>query len=106
MITKEEFCNVFYYLQKQNETDENFNKGVRLMFPDSIPPIIPNGNLWTAVIKALQYAMNDEFEFIEWWVFEDKMKGELAIKNENGEEIFIKTPGQLYDYIINLNSEQ
>lgn len=105
MLTKKQFCEVFSLLKKQMEADENFKKGMELACPDNNSPSMPNGNIWDAVIKALQYGMEDEFDTLEWWIYSDGMKGRLTIIDEYGKEYKAKTPEELYDIILIINDK-
>ena len=59
MLTKEQFCEVIDLIKKQREADDKFYDGMQMAFPDSYPPMLPNDNLWSALMKSLSYAMND-----------------------------------------------
>ena len=98
MLTKEQFCEVIDLIKKQRVTDDKFYDGMEMAFPDSYPPILPNDNLWNALIKSLSYAMNDNDNFIEWWVFEDNMEGRLTVTDDTGEYAFHNAE-ELYNYL-------
>ena len=98
MLTKEQFCEVIDLIKKQREADDKFYDGMQMAFPDSYPPMLPNDNLWSALMKSLSYAMNDTAEFIEWWIYEDDMKGELTV-TDNDVEYAFHNAEELYDYL-------
>lgn len=106
MLTKEQFCEVIDLIKKQREADDKFYDGMQMAFPDSYPPMLPNDNLWSALMKSLSYAMNDTTEFIEWWVFEDNMEGRLAVTDDTGEYAFHNAE-EFYEYFSkNYNQEE
>lgn len=99
MITRERFCDIIEMFKRQNKHDDDFYEGMKQAFPDSYPPILPNGELWTAAICALEAAVGDEFGTIEWWVNEDNMEGRLSITENDDTEYTFKDGGELYDYL-------
>ena len=98
MMTKEQFCEIINLIKKQEEAEDNFDAGMKMAFPESYSPIMPNGNLWSAVVKSLSYAMDDNDDFIEWWLCEDNMKGKLTV-TDNGTEYAFHNAEELYDYL-------
>ena len=46
--------------------------------------------------------MNDTDKFIEWWVYEDQMKGELTVIDNDVEYTF-HNADELYDYLVKNN---
>ena len=104
MLTKEQFCEIIDIIKKQREADDKFYDGMKMAFPDSYPPMLPNDNLWSALMKSLSYAMNDTAEFIEWWIYEDDMKGELTV-TDNDVEYAFHNAGELYDYLVKNNKQ-
>lgn len=104
MLTKAQFCEVIDLIKKQREADDKFYDGMRMALPDSYPPMLPNYNLWNALMKSLSYAMNDTDKFIEWWVYEDQMKGELTVMDNDVEYTF-HNAAELYDYLVKNNKQ-
>lgn len=104
MLTKEQFHKIFELIKKQKEVEDKFDKGMVMAFPECIAPIIPDGILWDALIDTLSYAMNDTDKFIEWWVYEDQMKGELTVMDNDVEYTF-HNADELYDYLVKNNKQ-
>lgn len=104
MLTKEQFCDVIDLIKKQREADDKFYDGMQMAFPDSYPPMLSNYNLWSALMKSLSYAMNDTDKFIEWWVYEDQMKGKLTVMDNDVEYAF-HNADELYDYLVKNNKQ-
>jgi len=104
MLTKQQFCEVIDLIKKQREADDKFYDGMQMAFPDSYPPMLPNDNLWNALMKSLSYAMNDTAEFIEWWIYEDDMKGELTV-TDNDVKYAFHNADELYDYLFKNNKQ-
>lgn len=98
-ITKKDFCSVMDVLLRQKEKDDCFNNNLQKAFPEMSGCFTNNSLLWDCIIKLLEKLTNDIYHNITWWVYEDEMKGELCIKEKNGEEFTIKTPSELYDFI-------
>ena len=44
MLTKAQFCEVIDLIKKQREADDKFYDGMRMAYPDSYPPMLPNYN--------------------------------------------------------------
>lgn len=104
MLTKEQFCEIIDIIKEQQKADDKFYEGMKMAFPDSYAPLLPNGDLWKATIKSLSYAMNDNDDFIEWWVFEDNMEGRLTVTDDTGEYAF-HNADELYDYLVKNNKQ-
>lgn len=100
MITKKEFCEIFDLLIKQREIDNEFEESMHKCFSDSCGIFSLNDKLWTAAVKALSHAVNDEYDYISWWIWEDDMQGRLTITEEDGTEYAIHNPEELYDLIV------
>ena len=97
MLTKEQFRKIFELIKKQKEVEDKFDKGMEMAFPECIAPVMPDGIL-------LSYAMNDTDKFIEWWVYEDQMKGELTVMDNDVEYTF-HNADELYDYLVKNNKQ-
>lgn len=104
MLTKEQFHKIFELIKKQKEVEDKFDKGMKMAFPECIAPIMPDGILWDALIDTLCYAMSDTDKFIEWWVYEDQMKGELTVMDNDVEYTF-HNADELYDYLVKNNNQ-
>lgn len=60
------------------------------------------GRLEDALIKAIETAMNDEYEYISWWVYEAEFGEKYTNIYEKDSTVMIaelKTAEDLYDWI-------
>ena len=54
--------------------------------------------------QIIIYGTNDTDKFIEWWVYEDQMKGELTVMDNDVEYTF-HNAAELYDYLVKNNKQ-
>lgn len=104
MISKEEFIKAIKALKQQNAVDDNFQLHVEAAFPGIYAPIYENV-LWSLSIHLLELAMEDRYEYVNWWVYEtDYGKREDMTEiswTEEGQEnsVNLTTPEALYDFL-------
>lgn len=96
-MTRNEFVELINLLSLQMAAEDSFRQGMKTLFPDCIPPIMNDGNLWEAVKHLLKCTI-DKDEFVYWWIFESAMSDKSYVK-VNGKEYRFKDAGELYDFM-------
>src|SRR5574343_531315 len=99
MITKEKFKEIMTELLRIKKDEEKLNTAFRNFEPDF--NYISFGRYETLVVKTLKEAMNDECDWIGYWLYELD-SGKIATKNSvsiDGKNIPIKTLDDLYECI-------
>lgn len=105
MITKEEFLKVIDAIKQQNTVDDNFHTHMELAFPGSYAPIYENG-IWALSILLLELAMEDHYEYVNWWIYKTnygKRENMTTVSwTEDGQKMSVKltTPEALYDFLV------
>ena len=105
MITKAEFIKAIEALKQQDAIDDNFQIHMEAAFPGSYAPIYENC-LWSLSIHLLELAMEDRYEYIDWWVWETKFGKDnpnVTWNSSDGEpeKVWVlDTPEALYDYLV------
>ncbi|WP_195377211.1 hypothetical protein [Anaerotruncus rubiinfantis] len=58
-------------------------------------------NKWLdALLMVLKEAVNDQYNYIEWWLYEATDDYKVWENDEGGREWCLKEPEALYDYIV------
>lgn len=107
-MTRLDFVNAINTLKQQDEIDDSFHTHMGLAFPDSYAPIYKNV-LWELSIQLLELAMNDDGEWISWWVFETefgKRKDFVEHVYVDEKQYCLYTAGDLYDFLTMLNKRK
>lgn len=105
MISKEEFLKAIDALKQQNAVDDNFHTHMEFAFPGSYAPIYENG-LWALSIHLLESAMEDRYEYVNWWIYETdygKRESMTTVSwTEDRQKISVNltTPEALYDFLV------
>jgi len=63
----------------------------------------------TLIIKVLQDAMQDKYDYINYFIYEldyGKKWKKGMITRKNGEDVKLKTPEDLYNYLIETKNEK
>lgn len=96
-MEKKDFTTIMNQIIGQTKADDDFSKGFKIAFPESITPVPNNGYLWDAIINLFKSTIDPE-GWIEWWIFEDNMKGEHKII-WNNKEVYIKNVDELWEFL-------
>lgn len=105
MLKKETFVEAIKLIKKQ----EDINRKIS----DALDPVCEGNGFFydggrfyeKALLKVLKEVMNDsedEYSFIDWWLFEDGRE----FFDEEDKRIYLETPEQLYDFMVSLNKEK
>lgn len=101
MLTKKQFIKLLTDFKQIEEDINNVDKALKKLDPDFGGFYL--SRVSTLITDALKAAMNDEYDYIGYWVYEldygSKWK-KGTITTKEGKDIKLKTAEDLYDYII------
>ena len=69
MLSKETFCEALRKIQAQKDRDEQFSKALTLM-GDGHFVFEGGAPLLAALLDVLKEAVNDQYDYISWWLYE------------------------------------
>lgn len=100
MIRKDDFVNSINALLKQAERDEDVNEALNVICNNEHSFCVAETSIivTTALLDLLRNLINDEDDYIGWWLYEDVDK---IITDAFGNKIEIDTPEKLYDFLVN-----
>ena len=97
MLTKETFIKAIGTIRKHEELKDRLDAICR-EFGD-FRPCLDFGNLHLqALLAVLKEAMNDQDDYISWWLYEGAPDYEIWTADESKKWV-LKEPEVLYDYI-------
>ena len=96
-ISKEVFCRALEYILEQEEINRQFSKSLELVGNGHFVFGSPNGYL-NASLLILKEAMEDKYDYIEWWLFEP-CKDRIIRLSDNSKSWDLSLPEALYDYL-------
>ena len=109
-MDKKTFVGLLEGLKKQMEHDEKCNALLEQVFPDAYCVFWDNSAIEEAVIVALEEAMNDKEVdggggLVRYFVYELDFGADSDRKKiiDGSEEICLKTPENLFDYLTACN---
>lgn len=105
-MSKEEFCEIINRLHEATEIQESVHN-IFMHSSDNIKNNFMNAaalqiNHEDIVVKLLEEIMNDEYNFIQYFIYEldyGKRWTKESIVKADGTTIDISTPEKLYDYL-------
>lgn len=105
-ISKKHFVEAIKSIEAQWRLDQEIATFLGRAFTDAFKAnLLPrNGILQEALIKVLEKAVNDEGQWIDYYLWEidfgkDAKRYQVTV---DGKSFVLSTPGKLYDFIINL----
>lgn len=101
-MDKELFVRAINEIKEHRRRDDVFAEAVSEISPSSYPDTFLFSDYEGLVIDLLCEAMNDNEEIIPWWIYDTKFGEEELMRSLFIEdtEVELKTPEQLYDYLI------
>ena len=99
MIRKDDFVRSINALLKQAERDEEVNEALDVICNNEHLFCVAETStiVTTALLVLLRNLINDEDDYIGWWLYEDVEK---EVKDAFGNIIELNTPEKLYDFLI------
>ena len=101
MIKKETFVQAIRAIQLQEEETDQLNAIYRKM-TGGMGYLSFNGVVHEALLQTLADAMDDQFQYIEWWLYEAPKDSKSVFWEEDGKVVSIDLaePDALYDYLV------
>lgn len=97
MLSKETFCRALNLIRAQEETDRKFSDALQLVGDGHFVFGVENQYL-NALLLVLKEAMEDRYDYIEWWLY-DAAEDHRVWSEDESKEWNLTEPGALYDYI-------
>lgn len=97
-ITKETFCKALELIQEQEAINEQFGKALNAVGDGHFVFGVKNRCL-SAALLVLKEAMNDKYDYIDWWLYETN--DYMIWSGDNTKSWNLREPEALYDYIQN-----
>jgi len=97
VITKEIFCKTLQMINEQHEINDKFEDALDLV-GDGYFVYGANNKYYEALLLVLKEAMNDQYDYIDWWLHDatdDKRVWSAGMEKEWD----LNTPEALYDFI-------
>lgn len=98
MISKETFCKALALLQEQDKLNHVFSKALELMGNGAF--VFGSEDRYKeALLLVLAEAVNDQYDYIEWWLYESNIC--RIVRLADGSKYWdLSKPEALYDYIV------
>ena len=98
MLSRETFCEALRKIQAQKDRDEQFSKALALMGDGHF--VFEGGALLlAALLDVLKEAINDQYDYISWWLYEGT--DHIVSWEENGQTVSVDLTdvNDLYDFL-------
>lgn len=98
LLCKETFCKALRLLKEQDETNDKVSNALLELTGSHVD--FGYENKWLQALRmVLAEAVNDKYEYIEWWLYEatDDFR---VWESDGSREWILKEPEALYDYIV------
>lgn len=101
MIKKETFVQAIRAIQLQEEETDQLNAIYRKM-TGGMGYLSFNGVVHEALLQTLADAMDDQFQYIDWWLYEAPKDSKSVFWEEDGKVVSVDLaePEALYDYLV------
>ena len=97
-VSKETFCKALHLIKEQEEINERFSKALGEVGNGHF--VFGSGNRYlSALLLVLKEAVNDKYDYIEWWLYEES-KDYTVWTSDESKSWCLKEPEALYDYIL------
>lgn len=97
MITKESFCKALMMINEQREINDKFEEALDLV-GDGYFVYGTNNKYYEALLLVLKEAMNDQYDYIDWWLH-DATDDKRVWTEDMQKEWDLNAPEALYDFI-------
>ena len=101
MLPKEIFLSTIEKIRQQDARVDAFSKALSEMCDGF--PVFDKDNLYLIALRdILKHTMHDQYEYIEWWLYEAPTAGYTVWWSENGKEVSVDLtePSALYDVLV------
>ncbi len=101
MLPRELFLSTIEKIRQQEARIDEFDKALSKMCDGF--PVFDKDNLYLIALRdLLKYTMQDQYDNIDWWLYEAPDTGYTVSWEEDGEEVSVDLTeaGALYDYLV------
>jgi hypothetical protein len=99
-ISKETFCTALHMIKEQDEINDEVTKALDKV-TDGYFTFGSESKWLDALLMVMKEAMNDQYDYISWWLYDVSKDYTVWENGENGRRWCLEKPEALYDYIIN-----
>lgn len=101
MLPRELFLSTIEKIRQQEARIDEFDKALSKMCDGF--PVFDKDNLYLIALRdLLKYTMQDQYDNIDWWLYEAPDAGYTVSWEEDGKEVSVDLTeaGALYDYLV------
>ena len=101
MLPKELFLSTIEKIRQQEARIDEFDKALNKMCDGF--PVFDKDNLYLIALRdLLKYTMQDQYDNIDWWLYEAPDAGYTVSWEEDGKEVSVDLTeaSALYDYLV------
>ncbi len=98
MISKELFCKALQMLKEQEQIDNAFEEALQTVGSGFFVYAAEN-KYRDALLMLLKESVNDQYDYIDWWLYEATPEYKVWTEDETKEWI-LKDAEALYDFIV------
>lgn len=99
LLSKETFCAALRMIGEQEKVNHEVAAALSKVSGGQSTFGCDNKYL-TALLMVLKEAINDQYDYIDWWLYEATDDYKVWSKDES-KEWYLKEPEALYDFIVN-----
>ena len=99
MLSKDTFCKALLLIKEQDRINKRFAESLQTVGDGSYVFGTKNKYL-EALLLVMKEAVNDKYDYIEWWLYEVSSDYKVWSKDET-KVWTLDTPEALYDFIVN-----
>lgn len=104
MISKETFCKALSLIKQQEAINHEFSLALDKV-GDGHFVFGVKDKYYEALLMVLKESINDKYDYIEWWLYEESTDYKVWSKDEKKVWI-LDTPENLYDFIVNESTSE
>lgn len=102
-ISKDVFCSALKLIKEQEAVDDEFSKALQTVGNGHF--VFGTENKYRrALLMVLKEAVNDVYDYIDWWLYEGAPDYEIWSADEE-EKWELREPEALYEYITSQDSK-
>ncbi|MEA5015105.1 MAG: hypothetical protein VB099_11140 [Candidatus Limiplasma sp.] len=99
LLSQETFCCALRMIGEQEAINEEVTKALRKVSVGCFT--FGCDNKWLeALLMVLKEAIHDQYDYIEWWLYDAAKEYKVWSSDEGGKEWYLKEPEALYDFIV------
>ena len=99
LLSKDTFCAALRMVKEQEAINEEVATAL-CKVSDGLGTFGCDNKWFDALMMVLKETVNDQYDYIEWWLYEATEDYKVWEDKESGKEWCLKEPEALYDYIV------